>query len=129
MRHYVAYHNVHKMGPLLDADALCVWTNKPVAKLVGNMVWLIVGDGNKPRRYMLASVFCVTDAGETDHPDFKNCVRGSGHVFSPRPNLGDHKWFGTVKPTRFQFGLLALKDESVIEGVRELAKEQGYPIS
>ena len=81
IRHYTAYHNVHRMGALLDDDALCVMTNKPVAKLIGSMVWLVVGDGGSPRRYTLASVFRVTDTGETDHPGFKNCVRGSGRVF------------------------------------------------
>lgn len=129
MRHYIAYHNVERMGALAGTDACCVWTNKPVARLPGGYVWLIVGEGPKPRQYTLASVFQVATIGPANEPGFKNCVRGAGHVFEPRPNLRDQEWFSKTTPLRFRNGLARVKDEELIEGLRGLAEQQGYRLT
>jgi len=118
-RHYIAYHNTERMGPLPDADALCVWTNKSVTKLPGSVVWLVVGEGGHPRRYTLASVFRVSKVGPADHPGFKNCVRGEGHVFQPRPNLRGKAH--TIYRQRFDEPLEAAKEE------KEQERERGGP--
>jgi hypothetical protein len=129
VRHYIAYHNAGRLGPLAPADALCVWTNKPVAKLPGGFVWLIVGDGVVPPRYTLASVFRVAEIGAAQQAGFKNCVRGPGHVFDPRPSLREQKWFSKTMPFRFRNSLARVKDGNLIDGLLGLAEQQGHKLA
>ena len=86
MSNFVQYHNTERMGYSYaheNGKPFTILTNKPVAELIGQTVWLITGEG-RPRQYALASRFIVDQVGEADHAHFRYFVRGmKGKAFVP----------------------------------------------
>jgi hypothetical protein len=127
MRHFVQYHNCDAMGGP-PAASFRVLTGKPVSNdIVGERVWLIVGEGENPnKRFFLHSTFIATEVADTDAPGFVTQVSGeSGVQFDPAIALDDEHWFlGLLKQTgQFAFGWTELTGHnSVIGGLRTLAK-------
>jgi hypothetical protein len=131
MRHFIAYHNIEKMGrPLQDNEPLRLLTNRPVNHLLQNTVWFVTGEGVDTRRYSLGSVFQVAEVGEAAEDGFKRFASGPGHVFDPPEPIKDIPWFPEVLRATGHFGLGVheVKDEAVIHGLSELAAKAGYEI-
>jgi hypothetical protein len=114
MEHFVQYRNPDlwrrercARGPLQ------VYTSRSVARLPGNTIWHIAGEG-RPRRYYLAAVFVVDEVGPADDGRFRYVVRGSqGTRFVPPIPLSDEAWFPAFRRrlASFSLGLCALPDE------------------
>jgi hypothetical protein len=132
MRHFVAYHNVERMGRSLeDGDPLRVLSKRSVQKLLHNTVWFVVGRGESPKTYSLGSVFIVSELGETGQDEFKHFARGQGHVFQPQPVLNDLDWFrGFFKDlAHFSLGVQEVKEPRYIEELQRLALQGGAAIA
>lgn len=124
-QHFVGYHNTEKMGgPIEAGTALRVWTNKATKRLEGNIVWMIAGEGNKPRKYSLASVFRVTETGETGDEALKHYAQGPGEYFDQPIDLTALDWFDDLSKmmNRFQFGVQELKDKELITKLIAVSK-------
>jgi len=130
-RHFVAYHNTERMGRTLqEGNPFRVLTNKSVEPLQDNIVWLVVGEGKRERRFSLGSVFRVTETGDASHDGFKHFASGQGHAFNPPVPLNDLDWFQDFARSvgRFQFGVQALKEESHIAALQALASKAGAAV-
>ncbi len=129
MRHFIAYHNTEKMGrELHEGEPLRLVTNKPVERLLGNVVWFVTGSGTGTRQFALGSVFRVTEVGEADHAGFKWSASGDGHVFQPPIPIRECEWFPELLKTTGHFGLgvQEVKQEAIIAGLIEFAARAGY---
>jgi hypothetical protein len=113
---------------LQEGNPFEVITNKPVEHLLQNAVWFIQGDGAVPKSYSLASVFLVSEVGETGEREFKRFARGRGHLFQPPVPLNDLEWFKDFfkRMAHFSIGVQAIKEERFVEGLLHFAAEAGY---
>lgn len=130
-RHFVGYHNTERMGcRLSEGDPVRILTNKSVSALHEGVVWMVVGEGKNPRRFSLASVFRVTETGDSGVDGFKHFAAGRGHVFDWPIALNDLEWFDGFKQAMnsFQFGVQALNDEGHIASLVELALQAGVSV-
>jgi hypothetical protein len=58
LRHFIAYHNEKNMGySCTDIPEPRVQTSRQVAGLEGVTVWLVAGEGSKPKSYFLTAKF------------------------------------------------------------------------
>lgn len=132
MRHFIAYHNVERMGRHLhEGDPLALLTNKPVQHLLHNAVWFIVGEGSASKQYSLGSFFIVNEIGETGDQEFKRYARGQGHVFQPPIPLNDREWFRELLTgmAHFSLGVQATKNQQVINELIQLASQAGCDLA
>jgi hypothetical protein len=117
VKHFVVYHNPEKMGyGAEEVSELCIVTNKPVANLIGNRVWLIQGEG-KPRKYVLRGTFVVASTGPDADDGFRHLVRGrAGTLFRPAIPIGSFRWFESFKRSQgnFAFGLQRISDNAIV---------------
>lgn len=113
---------------LHEGNPLEVWTNKPVKRLLHNIVWVIVGEGTGARRFSLGSVFQVGETGDSAEAGFKHFARGAGHVFQPAIALNALPWFPEFakRAGSFGFGLVEIKQEAVIRELEGLALAAGF---
>jgi len=131
LRHFIAYHNVEKMGrTLLEGKPLQILTNKAVNHLVNHAVWVIVGEGKGSRTYSLGSVFNVTETGNAGEFGFKHAVSGPGYAFDPPVPIEDADWFPEVFKTTGHFGLgvTPIANEAVIQGLIQSASSHGFQL-
>lgn len=131
MRHFIAYHNVEKMGrTLLEGQPLRVLTNKSVNQLLNHAVWIITGEGKESRTYSLGSVFIVTETGNSEEPGFKHVASGPGHAFDPPIPITKADWFPDLFSSTGHFGLgvTPIKDEVIIQGLIQTASSHGYEL-
>jgi hypothetical protein len=121
VRHFIVYHNPQKMGPMDPQDVkLSIVTGKSVNKLLGDRIWLLMGEG-KPRRFCLCATFIV----DSIYPDeekkpYPNLACGTeGIVFDPFVSLDGHPWFEELKTKQgnFAFGLQIVKERRFINGL------------
>ena len=129
MRHFIAYHNTEKMGRALPADGpMRLLTNKPTNHLFQETVWFVVGEGAGVRQYSLGSVFRVAETGDAAEDGFKRFASGPGHVFDPPVPIKEMAWFSEILRATGHFGLgvQEIKDEAVIAGLSQLAKQAGH---
>jgi hypothetical protein len=129
VRHFVAYHNINRMGRALhEGEPLRLLTDKPVRPLLHNTVWVVVGEGDSPKRYSLGSVFVVNDVGETREDGFGHYATGPGHVFEPPPELNGLEWFPDFfrGVAHFSLGVQEVKELRFIESLVGLANTAGY---
>lgn len=129
MRHFVAYHNTEKMGRALhDRGPLRLVTNKPARHLIQNVVWFIVGEGARPRKFYLGSVFLVDQVGEAEEESFQWFAAGPGHLFRPPVSLNERAWFPDLKKAvaNFSLGVLEIRDEHFIDELLLLAAQAGH---
>lgn len=146
LRHFVAYHNVTKMGGHPREERLLeAWTNKPVKRLSGHVCWLVFGEAPKGKRantgesqrrakaaktreYSLAGVFQVAEAGPATATGFKNHIRGPGLRLRPPLALSGLDWCQDfVKSVgRFGLGLMEIKKPEFIERLQQLALQAGF---
>jgi hypothetical protein len=129
MRHFIAYHNTQRMGwHLHDGDPCRLLTRKPVEQLLNQVVWFVVGEASRPRRYSLGSVFVVREVGPSDQAGFRYFACGPGHAFRPAPLLSGLGWFAALLEAvgRFQFGVQEVRTPALIKELCGLAALQGY---
>lgn len=126
LKHYIQYHNTEAMGYPCDAEDgnyFSIMTNKSVANLVGNKVWLISGEG-KPRKYYLCEAFIVDEVGEGDKRSaFKYYASGEGIPFRPPIPLSNLSWFKgfLADYQNFSLGLRDVREERYILELEQLA--------
>jgi len=123
-KHFVVYHNPERMG--YSADGLtepCIVTNKAVAGLIGNRIWLIQGKG-KPRQYALRGTFVVDSTGPDTEDGFRYVVRGrKGEFFRPPICISVLPWFDRFRASQgnFAFGLQRISDPAVVKELKRVS--------
>lgn len=107
MRHFIHYHNSHRMGySASDLGSPQLVTDKGVRQLPGNTVWLVSGEGNRsPKTFYLGAAFTVNRIAENcyEHPDFKNSAHGVGRIYGESLLLTGLDWFGKFKTQQNNF--------------------------
>lgn len=131
MRHFIAYHSETRMGySAEDSDPFGLYTSKNVSNPVGDVVWIIAGQGDSPKQYSLSSWFIVSKVTKADHPDFGFTFSGEkGGAFDPMPRLDQLEWFPAFRKrmANFSIGLTELRQPEIIEALREVAAAAGHP--
>ena len=124
MRHFVQYHNPDKYGVFTPSEGdFDIFTDKPVDGLVGDRVWLVSKHGDPPD-YVLCMTFVVDEVGVGG--PLKHLARGShGRIFSPPVSIEYEPWFNRLRQLtgNFAFGLQAINDEEVVEGLLRSASK------
>jgi hypothetical protein len=126
MTDFVVYHNTDQMGELTDSgEWLSVLTNKSHLDVLGERIWLIVGEG-QPRKYYLG-MWLRAEAVEPDATGvFSTEIRGRGRVLGKdeRPLLNDASWFAAFlrRQGSFGFGLNPVGDAAVERELETLAE-------
>jgi len=127
-KHYAAYHNVAKMGRTLQQGDPCrVISSKPLQKLEGATVWMIVGEGVKGqsrKAFSLGSVFSVTETGDNDDNDqFKHYACGTGTAFDPPIPLSNQPWFDEFRKSVRSFqGIHPINNPNHIAALQQLSR-------
>lgn len=114
MRHFVQYHNVEKQGgrPTADGSRFAIFSNKGMAHLLGERVWLVSGEGAKKKTFRLESTFVVSEV-ERGTP---NVASGTvGVWFEPAIVLSGKDWFEDFKREQqnFSLGLREVSNDAV----------------
>jgi hypothetical protein len=129
MKHFMQYHNSEKMGYSGDRVAeLHILTDKSVTDLRGNTVWLISGEGHRPKSYFLCSVFIASEIGAHDEGNFCYYAQGSrGRFFRPPVRIDHYPWFDAFRGRHgnFAFGLQQLTQGEV----EDLHRAAGYALT
>jgi hypothetical protein len=127
VRHFIQYHNAERYGPA--SPELVIHTSKPPDKLLGHVVWLIVGQGH-PRQYGLGKMFVVDDVGPLTVDDFRYYVRGAeGRRFDPPRPLSGLAWFPALlrSQANFSLGVRELRQGAFIAALEQVAAEPPSP--
>lgn len=129
MKDYMQYHNTEFMGYPCDegdGDYFSIVTNKSVANLPENRVWLISGEG-KPRRYSLCAVFIVDEVGRDGSENYASGAVGT--AFRPPIALNNLSWFKDFLKSQqnFRFGLNEIREKSFIRELERLSGEIEHP--
>lgn len=123
MSDYIVYHNPdRRQFPASEVTKFVVLTDKSASGVVGNRVWLITGEG-QPRRYFLVLWFIadIVESGEDE--GFRTRIAGGrGHKFDPMIPLDDEEWFQELKRTRanFSLGFGPMNESMFVEGFERL---------
>jgi hypothetical protein len=123
MRHLVQYHNCDRRGAYWPTRDFGIVTDKRVDSLIGERVWLILGQG-KPRKYFRCSTFLVDEVGRRGSRTLRNYARGkNGQDFLAPIPIDKKPWFKDLLKTcgNFGLGLQTIKHESIIDGLREIS--------
>lgn len=95
-----------------------VKTSKPVVGLEGSTVWLVAGEGKRPKSYYLASRFVITTCSPDKYTgtDLPNEVSGEGILFGARLNLDGLSILEDLRRVSANFvnGFFELRDPSVV---------------
>ena len=125
MRYFLAYHNAKKMRYSCTAiPEPRVKTSKSVVGLEGATVWLVAGEGERPKRYYLASKFVI----EKCEPDkyvgkkLRNEVSGSGVLLGLGVSLDALPLLMHIKKISANFvnGFFELRDARAIADLKAL---------
>lgn len=125
MRHFIAYHNQKNMGySCVDIPEPRVQTGRGVEGLEGVTVWLLAGEGEKPKSYYLAAKFvaerCETNAISGSR--FPHLIAGPGQLFRKSLPLGGKPVLEEIRRESANFvrGFYETKDPAVIAGLSQL---------
>ena len=118
MRYFLAYHNAKKMGySCKDIPTPRVKTSKPVVGLEGATVWLIAGEGEKPKTYYLASRFIIDRSEPAKYLGEKlaNEVSGKGTLLKTSVPLAGTAVLEKIKKQSANFvnGFFELRDQKL----------------
>jgi hypothetical protein len=134
MRHFVAYHKTEKMGgSLRDSNPFEVLSNNPTERMEGHMLWFVVGEGERPVRFFLGSVFHVAKAGPRTEGDYDYFARGEVKalcfLFDPHIPLKDVSWFPEIRRATANFRApQEITDPAAIAGLKALADQAGHHV-
>jgi hypothetical protein len=124
MRDFLIYHNPDSMGrSARELTELAVVTDKPVSSIQGDRIWLLTGEG-QPRRFYLVAWFIADQIGSGADSGFGTCIAGQhGKFFRPIKELNSLEWFDDFKRSQgnFAFGLQPIKDERFVRGLQAVA--------
>jgi hypothetical protein len=124
MKDYVVYHNPDSMGvPVTGVNSLAIVTDKKVADVIGDRVWLLTGEGS-PRAFSLRSYFIVDHVESGAGARFETRLSGTvGKVFDPMVAVGSEDWFADFKRSQgnFAFGFQAITERRFINGLEAAA--------
>jgi hypothetical protein len=84
MRHFIGYHNQKKMGySCVEITTPRVQTRRFFHEIKDSTVWLIAGEGCRPKSYYLAARFIAAqcEPNPTKDSEFPYLVSGSGMLF------------------------------------------------
>jgi 5-methylcytosine-specific restriction protein A len=125
VKHYVAYHKVKEWGEYPTGQTeFAHYSGKlltTLQKLIGQTVWVISGKKqDKAMTYTLVSTYIVSYLEDIDTGG--HLVVGDGVSYEPGIKLNDYAWFEVLfsEQRRFSFGLNEIRDEAVIEGLKQL---------
>ena len=125
MRHFIAYHNEKNMGPCVDIPEPRVQTRREVEGLEGVTVWLVAGEGEKPKSYFLAAKFvvCRCEPNSIAGSKFPHLITGPCHLFKKSILLSGTSLIEQVRKESANFvrGFYETKDAAVISGLNALA--------
>lgn len=126
MRHFIAYHNAKRMGhSCADIPDPRVQTARPVSGLEGVTVWLVAGEGQRPKSYFLCAKFLVSqcEANSIRGSEFPNVLRGKGRLFGTSIPLDGTKVLLRIQKESANFarGLFETRDLIVMSALSELA--------
>lgn len=125
MRHFAAYHNAKKMGySCIAIPSPRVKTSKSVANLEGVTVWLIAEEGERPKRYYLASKFVAKMCEMNLYPrtELRNQISGDGKLLGISIPLDGTALLDTLRNRSANFvnGFYELKDATAIRALEIL---------
>lgn len=123
MRHFLAYHNAQKMGYSCTVITVPrVKTSKSVTGLEGSTVWLVAGEGKRPKSYYLASRFVIEQCSPDKHAgsELPNEVSGAGNLFGTRMPLDGMPILEKLRRVSANFvnGFFELQDPSVVSALK-----------
>lgn len=126
MRHFIAYHNQKIMGySCVDIPEPHVQTSREVEGLEGVTVWLVAGEGEKPKSYYLAAKFVADrcEANSIPGSKFPHRIAGPGQLFKKSLPLGGKPILEEIRRESANFvrGFYETKDPLVISGLSQLA--------
>ncbi|XYI02550.1 protein NO VEIN domain-containing protein [Sorangium sp. So ce1128] len=127
MRHYMQYHNTERMGygcAEISTGPIGIVTQKRIPDVLGDVVWIICGEG-KPRRYGLCARFIAEEIDSEDE-DPETTVSGEGTLFTPDIPLSDEPWFKSFLANyqNFSLGFREIKEEEYIDRLEALARSR-----
>lgn len=125
MRHFIAYHNQKNMGySCVDIPEPRVQTSREIEGLEGATVWLVAGEGEKPKSYYLAAKFVALrcEANAIPGSRFPNLIAGPGQLFKKSIPLAGTELLERVRKESANFvrGFYETKDPVVIAGLSSL---------
>lgn len=126
MRTFIAYHNQQTMGySCTDIPYPRVKTSKPINGLEGSAIWLIAGEGKRPKNFYLAAKFIVENCEFNKYPATKlpNEISGKGKLLGKRICLDGTPLLNQIKKQTANFvsGLCELRDSAIIADLEKLA--------
>jgi len=126
MRHFIAYHNQKNMGySCVDIPEPRVQTSREVEGLEGVTVWLVAGEGEKPKSYYLAAKFVASrcEANAISGSRFPHLIAGLGQLFKKSIPLAGTALLEHVRKESANFvrGFYETKEASVISGLSQRA--------
>ena len=142
MRFWLQYHSYDNLGYLPGGDETdvkdistldtstfepsCVTTSKPaIRNAIGDIVFLIVGYGRNPKKYVLWSWFFIDEVQERPGEGF-DAFGEKGEVLSPLPLLTGEEFNGFKKQmANFSLGFINISNRSYTQYLIELAKDRG----
>lgn len=125
MRHFVAYHNEKKMGySCTTIPEPRVKTSNSVEGLEGVTVWLVAGEGERPKSYFLAAQFVASRCEPNSSSDLRlpHLIAGPGMLFGRRISIGGTALFALLQTESANFvrGFYETKNPTVIAGLKDL---------
>ncbi|WP_437737379.1 DUF3883 domain-containing protein [Sorangium sp. So ce1335] len=123
------YHNTERMGygcGDLNRERIGIVTQKRIPDVLGDVVWIICGEG-KPRRYGLCARFIAEEVNSEDEEP-ETTVRGKGALFTPDIPLSDEPWFKSFLSDyqNFSLGFREIKERKYIDHLEALARRQHH---
>jgi len=123
MRHFVAYHNVDKMGvEFKDHKPFQFRSRKResyLSKTIGSSVWVFSGktDGGKKMYYLEAVFYPDKIYSDSEKQDLIYIEGAKGHYFEPPVNVNRFSWVMRLlkKQSNFSLGINEIQDDEVID--------------
>jgi len=113
-----------------NADPFSLYTNKRTAA-IGDAIWIIAGNGKRPRKYKLSSWFIVSAITPADHPEFGFLLSGTnGGPLNSDIILNGLPWFSELfdQTAHFSLGLTQIKEEATVKKLKRFAAKAGRPM-
>ena len=118
---YVAYHSAAVMGRQYEGGRDFVFFSRKPEKLlrrsIGQEVWVIASDGERPARYFLNGMYTPrTINAEADGWH----IVGEGLPFDPPVEVSELPWFRALRTEQnnFSYGFNQIRSTDVIEALR-----------
>lgn len=137
MEQYIAYHKSHNQGPYTVIDGL-FWASSNVYKsstanqMLGNRIWIIQAEGNKPFIYRIVASFILENVNKIVLPDFSHTFTGRrGILFDPGVQINEYTWFHNFRQRCGNFQRmkrLQEKDSELLEEITDLVRRDHIDI-